>query len=391
MQMRICLFLPSFLPEIGGLEKAADNLALQLTSFGHKVVVFTQRSRKTSATVQRPYPIIYYKRTCSPGWFPFSVGLALRRLQRKFNFDVICAYQAYLPGYIATRLGRRHNIPVILFCRGGDISERGRYLKRWLPRRRIIWALKHANAVTALNKHLAQRVSILTDNRIETSVIHNGINLMVGDPTSCSIPTSFAHLENKSFILALSRLRRFKGLDVLLDAMKLLKDQNITVPLLVIAGDGPERVALAQQLADNGLADCVSFVGEVLKHRKAWLFSNCQFLVHPSRGDEGFPHSALEAMSYAKPVLATATEGLSEMVTDGVSGLLIEPNNAESLAKGLQRMLTADLSSYGRNALKVAQEHSWEKITKLYLGLYQSVLQVHSAQCRGGGRAQGVS
>ncbi len=375
MQMRICLFLPSFLPEIGGLEKAADKLALELLSLGHKVVVFTQRSRKTPGTIQRPYPIIYYKRTRSPGWFPFSVGLALRRLQREFDFDVICAYQAYLPGYIAVRFGRRHNTPVIIFCRGGDISERGRYLKRWLPRRRTIWALKHADAVTALNKHLAQRVSILTDNRVEASVVHNGVDLMDGNPANYSVPAAFGHLENKSFILTLCRLRRFKGLDLLLDAMKLLKDQNKTVPILIIAGDGPERAVLAQQLADDNLTDCVTFAGEVLQDKKAWLFANCKFLVHPSRGDEGFPHSALEAMSYAKPVLATATGGLSEMVTDGVNGLLVEPNNAEALAKGLQRMLTADLSSYGRNVLTVAQEHSWEKIAKLHLGLYQSVVE----------------
>ena len=374
MQMRICLFLPSFLPEVGGLEKAADKLAMELLSLGHEVVVFAQRSRKTPGSAQRPYPIIYYKRTRSPGWFPFSVGLALRRLQRKFDFDLICAYQAYLPGYIAVRFGRRHNTPVIISCRGGDISERGRYLKRWLPRRRTIWALKHADAVTALNKHLAQCVSSLTDNRVEASVVHNGVDLMDGNPPNYSIPAAFGHLENKSFILTLCRLRRFKGLDLLLDAIKLLKDQGETVPILVIAGDGPERAALAQQLADNNLTDCVTFVGEALKHKKAWLFANCTFFAQPSRGDEGFPHSPLEAMSYAKPVLATATGGLSEMVTDGVSGLLVEPNNAQALAKGLQKMLNADLASYGQNALRFAQEHSWEKIAKLHLELYQRLL-----------------
>ena len=372
--MKICLFLPSFLPVVGGLEKAADNLALQLTSFGHKVVVFTQRSRGTTGTIQRPYPIVYYKRTRSPGWFPFSIGLALRRLQRDFSFDLICAYQPYLPGYIAVRFGRRHNTPVIVCARGGDISERGRYLKRWLPRRRIVWTLKHADGVTALNKHLAQRVSILTDNKIEASVIHNGVDIMDGNPANCRLPPGLADLEHKNFVLALCRLRRFKGLDLLLDAMKLLKDQNKTVPTLVIAGDGPERTALARQSAENNLTDCVTFAGEVVENKKAWLLANCSFFVQPSRGDEGFPHSALEAMSYGKPVLASAIGGLSEMVSDRVNGLLVEPGNATALAVGLQELLAGDLSSYAPNALRVAQEHSWEKIAKLYLDFYQSVI-----------------
>ncbi len=372
--MKICLFLPSFLPEIGGIEKAADNVALQLTSAGHKVVVFAQRSRRTPGTVQRPYPIIYYKRTRSPGWFPFSIGLALGRLLREFNFDLICAYQPYLVGYIAVRLGRRHNTPVIICSRGGDISERGRYLKRWLPRRRIIWALKHADAVTTLNKHLAQRVSILTDNSVEARVIHNGVEIMDGNPANYSIPAALADLEHKSFILTLCRLRRFKGLDLLLDAMKLLKDQNKTVPILVIAGDGPERAALARQLTENNLTDCVTFAGEAVENKKAWLLANCHFFVHPSRGDEGFPHSALEAMSCGKPVLTTAIGGLAEMVTDGVNGLLVEPNNVKSLAHGLHKMLSMNLAKYAQNARKVAADHSWENITRSYLELYQSVL-----------------
>ncbi len=79
-------------------------------------------------------------------------------------------------------------------------------------------------------------------------------------------------------------------------------------------------------------------------------------------------------MSYAKPILATAIGGLSEVVTDGVNGLLVEPNNVESLAQGLHKMLNMNLETYGQNASKVAADHSWENITRSYLELFQSVL-----------------
>lgn len=371
--MKICLFLPSFLPEIGGLEVAADRFALNLHSLGHKVVVFAQRTRKKLSPIERPYPIIHYKRPISTTRFPFLVELALKRLHRKFDFDIIHAYHAYLPGYIAVRFGRKHNIPIVISCRGRDISESGRYLKRSISQKRIIWTLKHANAVTALSKHLAQRVNVLTDNSVTAPVIHNGVEMMDGNPLTDATPNTFAHLENKTFILTLGRLHRVKGLDLLLDAIKFLKDQNKTVPMLVIAGSGREKDRLAQQVDTNSLSNCVVFAGHISGLKKAWLLAECMFFVQPSRG-EGLPNSVLEALSYGKAVLATTVGGLPEIVADGQNGLLVEPDNVISLAEGLEKMLSTNLANYTQKAKRVALDHSWSSITKSHLELYRSVL-----------------
>jgi len=374
--VNICLFLPSFLPEVGGLEKSADKLALTLSSLDHKVLVFTQRPRKVLGVMERPYPIIYYKRPRSTTWFPFAVCYALEQLHREFDFDLICAYQAYLPGYIAVRFGRKHNIPVVISSRGGDISERSRYLKRWISRKRIMWALRHADAVTTLNKHLAQRAKILTDNSVNAHVIHNGVEIIEGNPFRDAAPADFAHLQKRTFILTLGRLRRFKGLDLLLNAIKLLKDQNKAVPLLVIAGDGPEKNNLIEQVDENNISNCVEFAGEVEGSKKAWLLANCTFFVQPSRGGEGMPNSVLEAMSYSKPVLGTTVGGLLEIVTNGENGLLVKPDSPSSLAEGLEKMLRVDQAAYAQNAKRIALEHSWDNITKCYLDLYHSLLRL---------------
>jgi len=297
----------------------------------------------------------------------------LERAHREFGFHIVHAHHAYLPGYVAVCWGRRHNIPVAVSCQGGDISERTRYLKRWVTRRRIIWALEHADAVTAVSKHLAQRVSILTDNRIAAQVIPNGVEMMDGNSLPDAVPGVFSHLENRTFILTLGRLHPVKGLDLLLDAIKVLKNQNTTVPILAICGDGREKNRLLQQVQINNLADRVTFVGEVSGSKKAWLLANCSFLVQPSR-DEGLANSVLEAMSYGKAVLATAVGGLPELVTSGKNGLLVEADNPTALAGGLRKMLSTDLSSYGQNALRVAREYSCEKTAELHLGVYQSLV-----------------
>ncbi len=338
-----------------------------------------QRPRRALGPIKRSYPIIYYSRPrsrwypCS-SWFPFSVGSALARAHRKFRFDIVHAHHAYLPGYVAVRWARRYNIPVVVSCRGRDMYPDARPCQWWLSRRRTIWALEHADAVTALSKHLAQRVSILTDKRVSAQVIPNGVEMVHGNSLPDAVPDVFSHLENKAFILTLGRLHPVKGLDILLDAVKVLKNQNTSVPILTICGDGREKNRLLQQTRMNNLADCVVFLGEVSGSKKAWLLANCSFLVQPSRA-EGLPNSVLEAMSYGKAVLATAVGGLPELLTSGENGLLVEPANPTALANGLQKMLNADLSNYGQNALRVAREHPCEKTTELYLGLYQRLLE----------------
>jgi len=372
--LNICLFLPSFLPEIGGLENAADNLSLKLNSLGHTVVVLAQRPGKSSGAVERPFPVVHYEKPRSTTWFPFGVGAALKNLHTQYKFDLICAYQAYMPGYIAVRFGLANNVPVVISSRGGDISERGRYLNRWISRRRIIWALLHADAVTAISEYLAERVSFLTANRVRAHVIYNGVDIPDAGSFSSQAPARFAHLQNKRFILTLGRLHPAKGLDLLLDAIYLVKNRNKTVPTLIIAGDGREKENLLRQMRQNKLEDRVVFAGCVSGADKTWLLANCAFLAQPSRS-EGLGSAVLEAMSFGKPVLAAATGGLPEIVTNNKTGLLVEPDSVASLAEGLANMLNSNLENYGPQAKKAALEHSWDNVTNLHLDLYRNLIR----------------
>lgn len=371
--MNICFFLPTFLPKVGGLEKAADRLASLIHERGHSVVVLTQIPRKVKGTVTRPYPIDYYPRPRSKTWFPFSMGSALNRLHDQYTFDIIVAFHSYPQGYIACRFGRKRRVPVIIALRGNDFGDACRYFKKSIARKRILWAMKAADSVITLSRQTAQDVSLLTENAVKPSVIHNGVEIPEDQSAPDSLPSCFRLLKNTPFLLTLGRLRECKGLDVLLEAVKCLRDQKHSVPHLVIAGDGRELENLKRQAVYCGLNDCVSFPGLVEGREKGWLLYNCMCLVQPSIS-EGMPNTVLEAMSYGKPVLGTTIGGIVDIVKDGENGVLVEANNPDALAEGLKTILSADLSEYGRRAGQTAQEHSWDSIAVSYIDVFESVL-----------------
>jgi teichuronic acid biosynthesis glycosyltransferase TuaC len=368
--MKICLLLPSFLPAVGGLEKAADALAGLLHHSGHEPAILTQSLRNASETVKRPYPIHYYARPRSATWWPATLIAALE----KERCDLIWAFQAYTQGYAAVRVGLKKGIPVVVSSRGGDISDRSRYLARWLPRRRIRWALRHADAITVLNQHLENRVIDLTGGTRKAHLIFNGIGMPENRPANTPAPPSLAQINGRSFMLTMTRLHRFKGIDLIIEAIRQTREKGLDTPLLVIAGTGSQEEALRQQAADSGLNDAILFVGDMLGTCKAWLLANCRFLVQPSREGEGMPNSVLEAMSYSKPILGTSAPGIREIVQDGVNGILAPPDNPRLMAQALERILAADLTQLGQDAEQFARDHSWESCAQQYMKLFESLV-----------------
>ena len=132
---------------------------------------------------------------------------------------------------------------------------------------------------------------------------------------------------------ALGRLSFEKGFDVLVDAVPRLAGAGIRV---LLAGDGPQREALSRQVADLGLSEAVSLVGFV-DAVPAFLGRTGVFVL-PSRS-EGLGLVLVEAMAAGRPVVATRVGGIPEVVVDGETGFLVEPEDAGALAGAIARVL----------------------------------------------------
>jgi len=134
-------------------------------------------------------------------------------------------------------------------------------------------------------------------------------------------------------IVSVGRLTREKGHAVLLRAMAKVRC-SMPQARLLICGTGPEEAALARQAAP--LTDQVEFLAFVSDVRP--VLAAADLFAMPSLS-EGLGVATLEAMAMAKPVVASATGGLRELVLDGETGLLVPPADADALAEGLLVLL----------------------------------------------------
>ncbi|MCS6787788.1 MAG: glycosyltransferase family 4 protein [Aigarchaeota archaeon] len=138
-------------------------------------------------------------------------------------------------------------------------------------------------------------------------------------------------------LVIVARLHKVKGVDVAIRALAYLARSSRDVPKLVIVGDGPERRELESLCRELGVDHLVEFLG----HRsdpERWVKSASVVLV-PSRY-EPFGMPAAEAGAAGKPVVASATGGLREIVVDGVTGLLSRPDDHTDLATKIQRLMS---------------------------------------------------
>jgi glycosyltransferase involved in cell wall biosynthesis len=172
-----------------------------------------------------------------------------------------------------------------------------------------------------------------------------------------------------------SRLIAGKGHWTLLDACANAFREAPQLRLL-IAGDGPLRDELARRIDDLGLGErarCLGFVADVRSFMGA-----CDALAFPTQPQlsEGFGLAALEAMAAARPVIATRVGSLPEVVSDEVTGLLVEPQDVAALAAGLVRLaedraLRKELGEQG--LVRAGEDFSLTAMVQRTLSVYNEV------------------
>jgi glycosyltransferase involved in cell wall biosynthesis len=175
--------------------------------------------------------------------------------------------------------------------------------------------------------------------------------------------------EDEFVVLFLGRLVMEKALDVFSDAVDLLESRGVKHRVLVI-GDGPARPWFEERLPK------AIFAGHLAGDELASAVASCDVLLNPSV-TEAFGNVTLEAMACALPVVAVDSTGANSLVSDGKTGVLTDPGDADAMADVLAYYAShpALRRKHGEAGLKVAKTHDWDQINSVVLKTYGRVIE----------------
>lgn len=177
-------------------------------------------------------------------------------------------------------------------------------------------------------------------------------------------------------LLCLGRLIPLKGFDLALAVMAVIRDRFPDLRLTV-AGDGPERGALEGMAARAGLESAVRFIGWVRPGDIPDLIDEATIVLLPSRAREGLPVVAVQAALMGRPIIASRVGGLPEIVVHGVTGLIVEEGDPQSLARAITELLDHPdrAREMGQRARLHAHERfGWEGHVNAYERTYRGLI-----------------
>ena len=271
----------------------------------------------------------------------FGSSVRLLRLLRRVRPDVVYANTMTIPLWaVLAKLVRCRSVV--------HVHEAESELSRMMRTLLTLPVLAGDTVITnseAARRELVTAVPMLARR---TSVIYNGV------PDDGPLPRSHREVHDPITLALVGRLSPRKGTDVAVEAAAILRDQgrNLTLELCGSIFPGYEwyEEQLHAQVADRALADMVRFRGYVA--RPAEVLARTDIVLVPSR-TEPFGNVAVEAMLAQRPVIASDIQGPAEIVRDGVTGILVPPDDPHALANAIARVadhpeLGAELAANAR-------------------------------------------
>jgi glycogen(starch) synthase len=329
---RILFWTDAFWPNIGGVEVLGARLVTALRERGHEILVVTRRDQLALAAESsfEGIPVRRFEFLQAAESRDAFRWLELRRavaaLKREFAPDVVHVYHAAFDtilhldtrdAHLAAELCTIHN------AFPDHVLLPGSMLRRLLAT---------ADWVTACSAATLERI------RRQAPEIADHCSVIVNGLEPSTYPPSPPPLEAPR-LLCIGRLAtNEKGFDLALDALARLV-RRFPQLRLAIAGDGDERARLAHIAEELGIADRVDFLGWVNPALVPAVIAQSTLVLMPSRTEEAFGLSVLQAGQQGRAVIAARVGGLPEVVEDGETGLLVDAEDGGGLARAIALLL----------------------------------------------------
>ncbi len=207
-----------------------------------------------------------------------------------------------------------------------------------------------------------------------------GINHDVFKPGDKEAARMWTGLGFEKIVLFAGRIQPLKGLDVAISALDMVKPEHKSLHLVAIGGPSgssgeTEMRSLKAQAVKLGIADRVHFIPPVPRDQLAVFYQAADALIMPSRS-ETFGLVAAEAQACGVPVIAADVGGLSYVIEDGKSGVLIDGHDPADYAAALDRVFDdpAFAETLRKGAVDHSQRFSWDVTVSRLLELYAGII-----------------
>ena len=366
--MKVLLVCPYSWSTPGGVGAHVANLSRALRVHGHEVRVLAPSEGDVEPgvlSVGRSIPIPYNGSVARLAFGPRVAG-RIRIALRRYRPDVVHVHEPFAPSAgLLTLLNTRK--PVVATFHASIVRSRAYRIA--------------APALRPLYRRLAARIAVSEEARRTVEEIFGGGLRVIPNGVDWS---QFSTLPppDGSLIVFIGRMERRKGAAVLVDAFTRLRERVPDAELLLV-GEGPERRAV-EAAVPVAMRDAVMFAGRVAPAELGEVFRRSAVACAPSLGGESFGIVLLEAMSAARPVVASSIPGYAAVVRDGVDGILVPPGDPAALAAALERVL-ADPSrarEMGEAGRERARRYDWPTVAAEIEEVYAHAIEAPTSRRR---------
>jgi PEP-CTERM/exosortase A-associated glycosyltransferase len=402
--MRILHVLDHSLPYFSGYSFRSDYIIRTQRRLGLQPFVVTSPKHEDFTAAKEMRDGVDYYRLDWPAFYvlpkPHAVPLLkqaacvaeltkqLTRLAAELKVDLIHAHSPALNGLAAARAARQLGLPCLYEVRYYEEDaavDRGK-LRFNSPLYRLSrgleWeALRRADRVVTICEALREDLIARGLPGHKLFQAPNGVDTQTFTPREPAqeLLTRYG-LQGQTVLGFIGSFYLYEGLEILLEAFLQLLNQRADVKLL-LAGEGEVETSLRQRIPSNQQAHII-FAGKIPHTQIQDFYSVMDVLVYPrvrSRLTElTTPLKPLEAMSMQRAVIGSNLGGLRELVHDGETGWLVEPENVEALTACMARLVA---NPHERQALAqrarefVVRERDWVRIVERYFEIYGGLLR----------------
>jgi N-acetyl-alpha-D-glucosaminyl L-malate synthase BshA len=365
---------------VGGSGVVATELGHELARRGHRVHLISTEppfrwrdglSGLTFEHVDTPaYPLFREPQ------YLLALASALARLSCEHQLDIVHAHYAVphaTAAYLSDQMLRAdeaaHRPRTVTTLHGTDVTLVGSDPSY---RRVVAFSIEQSDAVTAVSESLREDTKTAVGVRREISVIPNFLDCGTYERSFDPALRGRVAAPDQAVIVHASNFRPVKRVGMVFDVFERIRMKRPARLLLI--GDGPDRDPLEHRIEASPFAGDVSFLGEV-HDLVPWLSIADAFLLPSSQ--ESFGLAALEAMACEVPVVVSRVGGLPEVIADGDTGLLCDPDDPAAMAERTLGLLAdrARAKDMGLAASAVVRERYCSAVVvPMYERLYEQCL-----------------